>query len=208
MSQSVNRVPSWEPPALGDQSFHPLDSGPEMQGSTSFSLKTMSTSPIFFLAHPNNSLWTGIPSWEELSVVIRSCQEGGRFHPFPSWALTISLCFRSVFEVNLVGFSELSLVPLPLLDREKSLYNVSIWSGVCPPAVALWTSEGLGNKKLPEFIPGPTVCPAFGEMSRSLLMLRPLLNMSTTWAAENIDGMVENVDSTSLERCFFSNSNQ
>lgn len=94
------------------------------------------------------------------------------------------------------------------LTGKKSLYNVSIWSGVCPPAVALWTSEGLGNKKLPEFIPGPTVCPAFGEMSRSLLMLRPLLNMSTTWAAENIDGMVENVDSTSLERCFFSNSNQ
>lgn len=125
--------------------------------------------------------------------------------PFMSFAnLTVfQVCFWGEF-----GFSELSLVPLPLLDREKSLYNVSIWSGVCPPAVALWTSEGLGNKKLPEFIPGPTVCPAFGEMSRSLLMLRPLLNMSTTWAAENIDGMVENVDSTSLERCFFSNSNQ
>lgn len=207
MSQSVNRVPSWEPPALGDQSFHPLDSGPEMQGSTSFSLKTMSTSPIFFLAHPNNSLWTGIPSWEELSVVIRSCQEGERFHPFPSWALPISLCFRSVFEVNLVSVN-CHWYLFHCLTGKKSLYNVSIWSGVCPPAVALWTSEGLGNKKLPEFIPGPTVCPAFGEMSRSLLMLRLLLNMSTTWAAENIDGMVENVDSTSLERCFFSNSNQ
>lgn len=40
-------------------------------------------------------------------------------------------------------------------------------------------------------------------MSQSLLMLKLLLNMSATWAAENIDEMVENVDSTSLERCFF-----